>query len=415
MEGMVRRLRNHPALLMWCGGNENPMGFDFEVGGKQPIGRRLYEEVGAQVCARMDPDRPYHPNSPYHGPTPNWPLAGDWHDYSFRFFIHKSAAPTFGSEIGRASTPAYNSMRRFLTPEELWPKGFVSRVNAPGEIPWPPMWKYRSAQDTLESVGPAEDYPDPQDARDLVRVVGTAHGEYLQRRIERERRGVPDGAPVTSPANARRSGGHLICRYNDPWPVIHWGIVDYYLEPKIAYYFVRRAFAPVLLSFERSQDEMFVWVINDSLQPVCGQLSVQKVNFDGAVKGELCADVNVAPGEAVRCLDTLPFGRIYLRHEFLLARLGDLRATHCVAAERHLELPAARVTMAAEAGRLYLHTDVFARQVQLEADGVCGAAFEDNNFDMAPGEARDIAIVESAGAASITMRCVNAPAVTVTV
>lgn len=82
VEGIVRRLRNHPCILLWVGGNENYMGWDFRVGGEPSIGRELLEEIIPAVCARLDGTRHYHPSSPYGGSEANWPLEGDWHDYT---------------------------------------------------------------------------------------------------------------------------------------------------------------------------------------------------------------------------------------------------------------------------------------------------------------------------------------------
>ena len=45
VEGLVRRLRNHPSILLWVGGNENHMGYDFVLGGQAPLGRKLFEEI----------------------------------------------------------------------------------------------------------------------------------------------------------------------------------------------------------------------------------------------------------------------------------------------------------------------------------------------------------------------------------
>ena len=57
------------------------------------------------------------------------------------------------------------------------------------------MWEYRNASITWDEVAAVEEFCDATTAEELIRVLGTAHGEYLQKRIERYRRGVPDGAP----------------------------------------------------------------------------------------------------------------------------------------------------------------------------------------------------------------------------
>ena len=119
----------------------------------------------------------------------------------------------------------------------------------------------------------------------------------------------------------------MVWRLNDSWPIVYWAIIDYYLEPKIAYYFLRRAYAPVQISFERTPDRLCVWVVNDSRESSAGTLSVKRMKFDGTVLGELRAEVRIDPGESRRCVDTVDLGLINLRDQFLHASFGGLEAT----------------------------------------------------------------------------------------
>lgn len=129
----------------------------------------------------------------------------------------EASVPLFGSEVLRASVPPLRSMKRFLSEEELWPKGFDPAIRKPGQPAWPPAWSYHSTGiATWDRVGSVHEYCDPKTAEDLIRVIGTAHGEYLRDRVERERRGVPDGHAWDSvqPVN-RRCWGNLVWRLND--------------------------------------------------------------------------------------------------------------------------------------------------------------------------------------------------------
>ncbi len=76
--------------------------------------------------------------------------------------------------------------------------------------------------------------------------------------------------------------------------------------------------------------------------------------------------------------------------------------------ERYLHLPEAHVKVRQENNRLEVTTDVFARQVTLQFEGVSGAAFEDNFFDLPPGQKRTIAIVTAAGSRRLIVCAVNA-------
>lgn len=46
-------------------------------------------------------------------------------------------------------------------------------------------------------------------------------------------------------------GGALVWQLNDCWPTVSWAIVDYFLNPKLAYHSIKRALAPLALGVER--------------------------------------------------------------------------------------------------------------------------------------------------------------------
>ncbi len=406
IEGTIRRLRNHPSLLLWVGGNEQYL---WASTTNVPAAKlEIFERLMPEACRRLDPSRLFHPSSPYGGPTGNWPLEGDWHDYTTINFAPEASVPLFGSEVLRISTPALASMKRFLSAEELWPNGFNPAIRKPGQPAWPPAWAYHSTGlATWDRVGAIQEFCDPASPTELIRVIGAAHGEYLRERVERERRGVPNGAPDGN----RRCWGNIVWRLNDSWPMIYSSVIDYYLEPKIAYYFLRRAYDPILVCFERAPDKIHVWVVNDSMQSISGNLKVQRLGFDGKSHGQLLTEVSVKPGEARRCLDTTALGEISLRSEFLQANLAGHTASYLLIGERYLHLPQAHLKVRQANQKLEITTDVFARQVELQGDGP--ADFEDNYFDLAPGEWRSIPISNATQGGQLAIRALNADPVKV--
>jgi beta-mannosidase len=408
IEGAIRRLRNHPSLLLWAGGNEQYLwASTTDVSHSK---REIFERMMPEVCKRLDPGRLFHTSSPYGGPTGNWPLEGDWHDYTTINFAPQASVPLFGSEVLRASVPSLASMRRFLSEEEVWPKGFDPAIRKPGQPAWPPAWTYHSTGiATWDRIGAMQEFCDPASAEDLIRVIGTAHGEYLRERVERQRRGVPDGLPDGN----RRCWGNIVWRLNDSWPMVYSSVIDYYLQPKIAYYFLRRAYEPVIVSFERTPDRICAWVVNDSAQPIVGKLVVERLGFDGNKRGGLDADVAFKPGEAKRCLDLTPLGEISLRTEFLRATFAGRDVTHLLIGERYLHLPQAHLSLQRTGDSIEIGTDVFARQVTVQFDGPSGALFEDNYFDLPPRQKRTIRVAAGKDGHQLTVRALNAEPVTI--
>jgi beta-mannosidase len=407
LKDMIMRLRNHPSIFLWTGGNENIMGWEFGRGYVPAPGRDLFESMMPDLLRELDPGRPYHPSSPYGGPHSNYPLEGDWHDYTTLKIVPLSSVPLYASEVCRVSAYSIKSMERFLSEEELWPDGFTFTVDKPGKIAWPEMWQYRSAGSAWQKLGHIEDFCDPLSAGDLARITGIAHGEYLQERVERQRRGVPDGEPDGD----RRCWGNQVWRLNDAWPIIYMSLIDYYLEPKIPYYYIRRAYNPVLVSFEQTADRICTWITNDSPKAVEGTLHLTKMNFHGEVLGELSEVVRINPGESRRVLDAAVLRTIIFNREFLVAEFNGQVQTHLLNGERHLQLPDANLTVTATSGGIEISTDKYARQVTLENPDGAGDIFEDNYFDLVPGQIKKIKVKTVNRSQKILVSSLNTPPV----
>ncbi len=403
LKDMIIRLRNHPSIFLWTGGNENIMGWEFGKGYVPAPGSDLFESMMPDLVRKLDPGRPYHPSSPYGGPHSNYPLEGDWHDYTTLKIVPLSSVPLYTSELCRVSAYSLKSMKRFLSEEELWPDGYSFAVDKPGKIAWPEMWQYRSAGSAWQKLGHIEDFCDPQSAADLSRITGIAHGEYLQKRVERQRRGVPDGEPD----GTRRCWGNQVWRLNDAWPIVYMSLIDYYLEPKIPYYYTRRAYHPVLVSFEQTPDRICTWIVNDSPKAVDGILHLKKMDFHGEVLGELSEDVLINPGESRRVLDAAPLRTIVFNREFLVAEFNGHVQTLLLNGERYLQLPDANLIVRTTNDGIEISTDKYARQVTLENLEGAGDIFEDNYFDLVPGRTKKIKVRTVKGSQKILVSSLN--------
>jgi hypothetical protein len=83
-------------------------------------------------------------------------------------------------------------------------------------------------------------------------------------------------------------------------------------------------------------------------------------------------------------------------------------STCLLTGERYLHLPTAHLATHPTGGGIEITADTFARQVTLEFDGVTGAVFADNFFDLIPGQKRTIAVLKAADGAALTVRALNA-------
>lgn len=291
-----------------------------------------------------------------------------------------------------------------MSEEELWPEGFEFTVDRPGKKAWPPGWEHHSLGSAWEKSGRIQDFLDIRNAEDAVRVFGMAHGQYLKDRYERQRRGVPDGEE----AEYRRSWGAAVWRLNDSWPIIYMSIVDFYLEPKIPYYYLKRACEPLLISFEQTDDRICVWVVNDTPETISDSLVVELKRFDGTMKKRCSRWVELGPSEALRVVDlTHEFYEMWKRDEFLLARLGDQVKPHLLWPEKFLKLKQGDLTVHQENDELIVQSDSYIKHVELTIPGTSGAIFSENYFDLIPGQQRRIRVMEHKGGELLRVKGLN--------
>ncbi len=126
-ESVVRKLRQHPSIILWAGDNEvdiMSMGF-----GINPSGNRLTREILPQVIHENDKYRPYLPSSPYISAhvyqsrsSAGCPEAHLWdpRDY-YKSHFYKENQAHFVSETGYHGCPSLESIKRFITSEKIWP------------------------------------------------------------------------------------------------------------------------------------------------------------------------------------------------------------------------------------------------------------------------------------------------------
>ncbi|NYI42776.1 beta-mannosidase [Demequina lutea] len=416
-EFQVTRLRHHPSLLMWCGGNESVMGAEYDHPGAEVIGAAIFEEDYRAVCAELDPGRYYHVNSPSGGAFANDPLAGDTHSYTNTWYVPGADYPVMIAEEIRASPPSAKSMVRYFAGTDPYPPDYSGKITATDEYPWPSVWNKRASTEAWKKIPPIELFYDSTDLASHVHKFGAAHGQYFREILENNRR----GRPSSDPDGRRTCMGHFVCRGNDIWPTIYGSILDYYLEPYIPYYEVARAYRPILLSFDVG-NFINLWIINDTLEPVKGTVVVKL--FDpraNAFVRQLQREVSVEPFESLLVTDLNEFGQ-FSRTYVLFAELVDAqgviraRSNDLVDIEKHQRFPDAKLDVSVAGDVLTISTDRFARYVEISGNAAgdeFGWYYDDNFFDLLPGEVKKVRILGEHQKGQISVKSVYSSSATV--
>lgn len=251
---IVQSLRNHPCVVLWCGGNE------FIPRVNRHVTHRLRE-----IVATCDGTRPFKFSSPSKNESHNWRV---WHGQANTRDYEKDDALFFG-EFGLQSAPNVETLARFLPDDALTPPNAEwTYHNADSETlsryAFPALIAQTRAKDpgmnfTME-ISP-QNYADASQEAQL---------RGLQIAIEYARRSKP------------RVSGCAFWQFNEPWYSICWSVLDYTRTPKRAYTKIKELYNPVLVMFayprlagepgELAQGE--IWLVNDTLQAVQGTLSV---------------------------------------------------------------------------------------------------------------------------------------------
>ena len=247
---IIRRLRRHPCLALWCGGNEL-----FNAWSRM-TDQSLAVRILNRNCLELDPATPFIPTAP---------LDGMGHgDYRFRdehgrevHQIFSTAHGTAYSEFGCPGPSSVEYLKRFIPESELWPPrpGSSWQIHH-GLGAWsiePTSWLF------LNVLRHYFGEPSGLDA-------AVSQGQWLQAEgyktiFEEARR----QKPVCSMA--------LNWCFNEPWPsAANNSVVNWPAEPKPAYHAVAASCRPVMasariprFSWRAGEDfEAELWLLNDS-------------------------------------------------------------------------------------------------------------------------------------------------------
>jgi beta-mannosidase len=390
----VKRLRDHPSIVVWCGNNEVETGWwhwgdrqEFKAAISPDARDKVWQDyvimfgdiLRSTVTQYSDPT-PYTPSSPsanfeeipdnqHNGDMHYWQV---WHaqapasDYTQQF-------PRFMSEYGFQSFPEMRTIRTYAhDPADFDIRSTVMQAHQ----------KNKGGNERILTYMLRE-YRQPKDFASFVYLSQVQQAEIIKIGAEHLRRQRP------------RTMGSLYWQLNDCWPVASWASIDYYGRWKALHYYARRFYDDVLISPFLHDDKVDVYVVSDKLQALAGTIHMRLMDFSGNVLMEQNKDVQVpAQSNAIdMTVDKAAWmakgdpHKSFLVFDFDVAGKRVSRNLIFFDVTHVLELPAApkiEATLNADS-TLTLKSSTLARSVYVSF-GDLDVQASDNYFDLLPGE-----------------------------
>ena len=267
----ITRLMPHASLALWCGNNENLWGHVDWGWAPQTRGRTwgegYYLELLPALVRRIDPTRAYWPGSPWSGSAsrhPNDPDHGCSHEWEVwnrqDMEVYRDRVPRFLSEFGWQAGACWRTLRDALDDEPL-------TADSPG------LRAHQKAEggDAKLARGLARHAGDPVDGPDWVYRTQVVQARAVTVGIEHFR------------SHRGRCMGTVWWQLNDLWPAVSWSVVDSAGRRKLAWYALRRAYRPRLLTIQPRADGLSAVLVNDGPAPWPAELVADRLDRDGAV------------------------------------------------------------------------------------------------------------------------------------
>jgi beta-mannosidase len=396
----VRRLRNHPSLTLWAGNNENEAAWKqwgWQVKFALPKKaqdriwadyKRMFHEVLPAVVAAEDPGRFYTRSSPSANDDKVPPNKRNWGDMHFwgvwhaenPYEAYSDNISRFMSEYGFQSFPELASVKRYTAPD-----GSDWNIESPVML----SHQRHPRGNPLIRTYMERDFRKPKDFASFLYVGQVLQGTIIKYAAEAHRRAMG------------HNWGTLYWQLDDCWPVASWSSIDYYGRWKAEQYFARKFFAPVLVSPVIEKGVVTIWGVSDRRADARARLSVRLVDFAGNGLSRFDLGIQLV-GNASRAYMTVPERDVLKGADpskvVLIAELdaegppGPTTSRNLLYFKKtkDLQLPKPELKLSvAPSVNGTLAVSVAAKQLARNvflASGAIDGFFEDNYFDVLPGE-----------------------------
>lgn len=286
VESVVKRIRNHPSIALYCGSNETD--WIYFCTGQNPNDDVLTRKVIPDAIRYNDPYRVYYPTTPMFTHEFTKKNGGRflidldeieksrvdlpeehywWHRDDYKTYANMQH--NFVGEIGYSACPNVDSLKKFLDVDKLtFENEFSGEAWKKHDYPTDGAITHSTKYYFGEIPSTLEDFA-------LSSQIGQA--EAYKFLIEHTR--------IKKPYMT----GVLLWVMRDGWPSYNSGVVDYYGARKLAFEYIKRAQQPLVMAIN---SDLKAYVLNDSLNEYSGKYSVLNSNGETLKEGEFSVGAN---------------------------------------------------------------------------------------------------------------------------
>jgi beta-mannosidase len=285
----------------------------------------------------------------------------------------------FVSEYGFQSIPAMASIRSFAPDSSLYLVSSILKAHNKHPVGFETIDEYMH-----------RDYRVPADFHNYVFVSQLLQAEGMKTAIEAHRRAKP------------YCMGTLYWQLNDCWPVISWSSIDYYGRWKAFHYYLRKLYAPVLVSPVYENGKLDIYLISDYVDSKAIRLEAVLLNFSGKTLWKKDLHLEMKGNTSKPVLSESNFKDILAKYDKKKLLLNvKITEKNQVLAENNLFftkvkdliLPHSQIqtNTFTENGKFGIRiiSDVFIKNLFLDYPEDKGV-FSDNYFDLLPGEVKTV-------------------------
>lgn len=385
VETVVKELRNHPSIVLWCGNNENYTIYYNEKKEKPDLifyGREIFEKLIPEKLKKLDPERFYWPSSDYSpsGDDPKSMKEGDRHSwyipdldiekYKERgdryFFLHDRAK--FVSEFGRlAFSPEY-TIKKFIKKKKINfnDENFIFHLN--------------TFEKVENIVGKLIDFYGERikclSDEEIIKISQMYRGQIIEFALK------------YYASRKYKTSGSLFWMFNDSWPTSSsWTSVDYYLNKTPLFWFVKRGFDDLIIfirpDFILEGNKYYIFAINHSLDSIKTKISYGIMDFYGKKIFEKNENIEIPEDKSIQIFEgTLPEKIEY--ENYVLYAYTEFKGKIIYDVQplsfnfKRVYLPDEKIQLKKEGKETFLESNIFHICVEIEGNT------DDNYFSLFP-------------------------------